>query len=200
MEFVRFVVLWLAANVIGFVLGSRWGATDGGQITKTLDGFAGLVLGDLVFGACFGLAQWLVLRATRFVDVSAWWAVLSSLGFTLGARLGSLLTYRILDLHDALEPAFVFGIFMGGSIGLATYFSIRHPFDWKLMAGWVAVFVLAWVIGEDISFDSHFSQDVIPRVGLAIGGVTGAGLTALHLLRRKRFPFNGVSLTRSMDR
>ena len=121
----------------------------------------------------------------------------TSLGFLFGARIGSLLTYRILDLHGALDPSLVFGIFMGGSIRFATHFAFLNPFkQWKYLLWWVAVSVLAWVLGEGIAFASHFSQSTVPFVGLVISGLTGFELVRFRHIASgwEKSAHNGSSL------
>jgi hypothetical protein len=182
MNYIRFYVFWLLANAIGFIAGSYLGATNNGLIPVAISGYPGLILGDLIFGATFGLAQWLVFRLTGFMRISSWWIGLTSLGFMLGARSGSLLTYRVIDLHALLQPSLVFGIFMGGSIGLTTVLVLHRIIAWKYLVWWLSVSALAWVLGESIAFDSNFLHETVPQVALTISSVTG-----LELMRHRYF-------------
>ncbi len=188
MNNVIFFIFWLLANVIGFILGSYLGATNDGFATKAIPGYLGLILGDLVFGASIGLAQYLAFWLAKYKPMKAtiWWIVLTSIGFTLGARTGSLLTYRVLDFHDGLEPSLVFGVFMGGSIGLATYFSFNRVIQWKNLLWWVFVSIVAWVFGEGVAFEANFSQDAVLHVALTIGGITGLELVRLQYISSRR--------------
>lgn len=174
----RFYLEWLIFNPIGFTLGSLHGATNGGFVTMVIPGLVGLVLGDLIFGAMFGFVQYLVFRRTGFLPASPWWIIASSIGFTLGARTGSLLTFRI--VQDWMLAGVVFGIFMGTSLGLTTAFVLFRQFSPIQLLIWLGTCILAWIAGESIAFASDFSLLTVPLVALAIAGITGLGLMYLQ--------------------
>lgn len=174
----RFYLEWLVLNPIGFTLGSLHGATNGGFVTMVIPGMIGLVLGDLVFGAMFGFVQYLVFRRTGFLPASIWWIAASSIGFTVGARLGSFLTFRI--VQDWMQAGVVFGVFMGTSVGLATTFVLFRKFSPSRVLIWLGTCILAWIAGESIAFVAHFSLRTVPLVALAIAGITGLGLIYLQ--------------------
>jgi len=196
MNNVIFFLFWIVANLIGFILGSYLGATNDGLITSAVTGIPGLMLGDLIFGAMIGLCQWLVFRFTKFMKVNPWWIVLTSLGFLCGARIGSVLTYRLVTLHEWLEPSLIFGIFMGGSIGVATCMVLRRSYGWKQAFWWVGISVLAWIFGEGVAFNAYFSQNSVPIVALIISGLTGLELVRFQYFasKQKRAGHNEVSL------
>ena len=175
MENLAFLFSWIAINLIAFVCGSALGATSTGLVPYLIPGYMGLVLGDLLCGAVIGYCQWLVLKRARGFVVSPWWIAVSSVGFLIGARAGALLTYRIAG--GWLLPSIVFGVFMGGSIGFTTAWVLRHTVDFRHLPVWVAVSLVAWILGEGIAFSSGFAQAAVPQVALAIAGVTGLGLT-----------------------
>lgn len=175
---VRFFLYWLILNIIGFNLGSLHGSTNNGFIPLAIGGYPGLILGDLVFGALIGLAQYIAIRKTDFISVSLWWVAATSLGFTIGARMGSLLTFQITD--DWVVAGIVFGVFMGGSIGLTTGFTLFISITPKPLLIWVSTTVTSWIAGESIAFASHFSHDTVPFVALPIACVTGWGLVCLR--------------------
>lgn len=179
----RFLLEWLILNPIGFTLGSLHGATNGGFVTMVIPGMIGLVLGDLVFGAMFGFVQYLVFRRTGFMPATIWWIVASSIGFTVGARLGSLLTFRI--VQDWTLAGVVFGVFMGTSIGLATTFVLFPEFTPSRVLAWLGTCILAWIAGESIAFAAHFSLQTVPLVALAIAGITGLGLIYFRSVQAK---------------
>ena len=174
----QFYLYWLLVNPIGFTLGSLHGATDEGFIPTAIPGAIGLILGDLVFGAMIGLAQWIVFRLVALLPASIWWTFTTSIGFMLGARIGAALTFRITD--NWWLAGIVFGIFMGGSIGLATAVIMPKPISLKRTIQWVIISILAWVAGESIAFASFFSQKTVPIVAGAIAAVTGLGLINLY--------------------
>lgn len=176
----RFYLEWLIFNPIGFTLGSLHGATNGGLVTMVIPGMIGLVLGDLIFGAMFGFAQYIVFRRTRFLPASIWWIVASSIGFTFGARIGALLTFRITE--EWFLAGVIFGVIMGASLGLATAFVLFRQFSPVQLLIWLGTCILAWIAGESIAFASHFTLVTVPLVALAVAGMTGLGL--IHLQPR----------------
>lgn len=179
----RFFLEWLVFNPIGFTMGSLHGATNDGFVSKVIPGLIGLVLGDLVFGAMFGFAQYLVFRRTGFLPASIWWIAASSIGFTVGARTGALLTFRLTE--EWMPAGIVFGIFMGTSIGLATTFVLFRQFNPSLLLTWLGTCILAWIVGESIAFASHFALITVPLLALAIAGITGLGLILIRSIAGK---------------
>jgi hypothetical protein len=176
----RFYLEWIIFNPIGFTLGSLHGATSSGLIPMLIPGLFGLVLGDLIFGAMFGFAQYLVFRRTGFLPASIWWIIANSVGFTLGARIGALLTFRFTE--EWVLAGIIFGVFMGTSVGLATAFALFQKFIPGHFIIWLGTSILAWIAGESIAFASHFSLITVPLVALAIASLTGLGL--IHLQPR----------------
>lgn len=174
----RFYLEWLILNPIGFTLGSLHGATNTGFVPKVIPGLVGLALGDLIFGAMFGLAQYLVFRRTRFLPASLGWIVASSIGFTLGARTGALLTFRITE--EWFLAGVIFGVIMGASLGLATALVLFRQFSPVQLLIWLGTCIPAWIAGESIAFASHFTLVTVPLVALAIAGITGLGLMYLQ--------------------
>jgi hypothetical protein len=174
----RFYLYWLILNLIGFLIGSLHGATSNGFIPSVIDGYAGLILGDLVFGGIVGLAQYVVFRSTGFMPASFWWILTTSIGFTMGARMGSLFTFRITE--NVVIAGILFGFFMGGSIGLTTAFALFKSIASKELVSWMMTNLTAWIAGESIAFAFHFSFSSVPIVALAIAGITGLGLIFLR--------------------
>lgn len=174
----KFFFSWIIVNPIGFMLGSLLGASNNGLIPILIPGLIGLMIGDLIFGAILGLTQWFVLRRTRALAVSNWWIIASSFGFMLGARLGNLLTHHL--VNDWLPPSVIFGIFMGGSIGLATIWPLSQIIAWPRLFGWLAVSLPAWILGEGIAFASDFAHHTVPLIALIISGLTGLELLRLQ--------------------
>lgn len=174
MQNLTFYLKWVTTHLIGFMGGHYLGATSAGLIPAVLPGNMGLVIGDLIYGATIGFFQWLVLKNNKGLIVSIWWSALVGVGFMLGARVGALLTYRIVS--EWFLAGIVFGCFMGGSIGLATALGFRNTIPFFRLLVWVAISVFAWIAGESIAFASNFSQTTVPWVALAIGGITGVGV------------------------
>ncbi|MEP0805499.1 MAG: hypothetical protein HRF47_08405 [Chloroflexota bacterium] len=174
----RFFLEWLALNPVGFIFGSLHGATSSGFVPMVIPGMAGLLLGDLIFGAMIGFSQYLVFARTRFLPVTFGWILTHSLGFTLGARAGALLTFRI--TQDWTMAGIIFGIFMGTSIAFFTAFTLFRKFSPIQSLTWLATCILAWVAGESIAFASNFSLLTVPLIALTIGSITALGLNLLH--------------------
>jgi hypothetical protein len=176
----RFYLEWIISNPIGFTLGSLLGATSSGFVPMLIPGLFGLMLGDLIFGAMFGFAQYLVFRRTGFLPVSIWWIIANSVGFTLGARIGALLTFRFTDEWSL--AGIIFGVIMGTSVGLATAFALFQKLTPGHFFVWLGTSILAWIAGESIAFAANFSLITVPLVALAIASLTGLGL--IHLQPR----------------
>ena len=172
-------LLWLVANMAGFFVGSVLGATDGGAIPAFMTGVwerPGLIVGDLVFGACIGLAQWLALRLMLWRNLSPYWVVLTAFGFLVGARLGPIISFRVTSLAAFLP--IVFGIVMGTAQGVATWLLLRRRV--ALAGRWIIVVALAWIVGEVIAFSLAFNHLGTPLVGGAVAVVTGLFLATLR--------------------
>ena len=172
-------VRWLLANAFGFVVGSLLGASNDGLIVATLPRLPGLILGDLVFGAAIGASQWLALRDSHSHSVPPRWILATSLAFAVGARSGTRLAGTLVAAAPALLST-AFGIFMGASIGLATAWVLRDRLRPALAFGWIALNVLAWVLGEGVAFSRGFSQWSIGFVGLVVASVTWLGVERLR--------------------
>lgn len=175
----QFWVYWVIANVVGFLIGSFLGATDGGVVSQIMGaGIVAHVIGDLVFGFCFGLAQWFVLL--HFYPESRaklwWWIPASMVGFSIGARLGA----RIAPLagENQLAVGFLFGIVMGTSLGIVVWAAIQFGGALKTAKPylWIPTTIVAWVLGETIAFQFRFSLASVPLTALAIAFVSGIAL------------------------
>jgi hypothetical protein len=174
-----FGVMWVITNIIGFLIGSILGATDNGLVSRVMGaGIVPHVLGDLVFGACFGIAQWWVLQ--RFFPKSrphlVWWIPACMIGFMLGARLGA--RFAPLAGESDLVIGIAFGILMGSSLGIVQWLSMQTLGTLKTVrpALWIPASILAWVLGESIAFQFRFGLAGVPLVALAIALVSGIAL------------------------
>ncbi|MEQ1907977.1 MAG: hypothetical protein ABMA15_04095 [Vicinamibacterales bacterium] len=170
---------WLVANVLGFVVGSLLGASNDGLIVAMLPRRPALILGDLVFGAAIGAAQWLALRDSGSRSIPPRWILATSVGFVVGARSGTRLASELVAVVP-LPLSAAFGICVGASIGLATAWVMRDRLKPSLAFMWVALNVLAWVVGEGIAFSAGFSQAFVAFLALAIASVTWIGLELVH--------------------
>ncbi len=175
----RFGVVWVITNIIGFLIGSVLGATDDGLVSRVMsEGIVTHILGDLVFGACFGIAQWLVLR--RFFPQSRphllWWIPACMIGFMIGARLGGRFAPLVGD--NQLLVGIAFGLLMGTSIGIVQWAAIQGLGTLKTVrpALWIPTSIAAWILGESIAFQFRFGLAGVPLVALAIALVSGIAL------------------------
>jgi len=175
---IHFLLQWILLNPIGFMLGSLHGATDNGFIPSVIPGYVGLILGDLIFGGMVGFVQYIVFKRNEFLQISNLWIIANSLGFTFGARTGAFLTFRITD--NWMFAGIIFGIFMGGSIGLFTSFVLYKQLSHRRLFIWIVTSMAAWVAGEWIAFASLFTLETVPLVALAIAGITGLGLVYIQ--------------------
>lgn len=171
--------IWIAANLVGFMIGGILGATNQGLISKLLgDSTISRVLGDMVFGGAFGVAQWLVLRYwfPRNGVRLMWWIPTCMIGFTIGARLGA--RFAPLAGHNDVLVGIAFGLLMGASIGIVQWIAMQGFGILKVgrPALWVPITMLAWVLGESISFEFQFRLMAVPLVAFAIALVSGIGL------------------------
>ena len=174
-----FALLWVITNIVGFMIGSILGATDNGLVSRAMpDGIVTRVLGDLIFGACFGIAQWLVLR--RFFPKSRshliWWIPACMIGFTIGARLGHRLAPMVGD--NEFFVGIAFGFVMGMSLGIVQWAAIQGFGTLKTgrPSLWVPASIVAWILGESIAFQFRFNLIGVPLVALAIALVSGIAL------------------------
>lgn len=173
----RFLLYWLILNLTGFTLGSLHGATDHGFIPSVIPGYVGLIIGDLVFGGMVGFVQYYAFTLTKIISTPNWWILATSIGFTLGARIGSLLTFRVVD--NWILAGVVFGIFMGISIGCTTGLVLQNLFSPRQILAWILLSIIAWAVGESIAFSTHFKLSTVPLVALAISSITGLGILKL---------------------
>jgi hypothetical protein len=126
-----------------------------------------------------GAAQWLVLR--RRIAVSVLWVPASAGAMALGLALGHILQGDATSMLPLLLRALV----VGGAIGIAQAFLLRHvlptPTLWAVVVtlGWA----IAWAVSANIGLDLALKWAVFGASGaLAFQLVTG--LTLANLLRR----------------
>ncbi|MBA3873529.1 MAG: hypothetical protein H0X30_30730 [Anaerolineae bacterium] len=174
-----FLVLWIFANIIGFLIGNALGATNDGLVSHLMSGrILPHIIGDWIFGASFGVAQWLVLR--RFFPNSRsslrWWIPACMIGFMVGARLGARFAPMVGD--DTFLVGIAFGALMG--ISLSTIQCIALWLSGTLKSArpllWIPVSIVAWIIGESIAFHFGFVLFGVPIEALAIALVSGIAL------------------------
>ncbi len=160
---------WLIAQTIGGGVGGALSAALGHT------GAGGLV-NWAAYGACLGIAQWIVLQGEA--GITAWWAAASSMGWSVfayfeaakatgplgwifaGLAVG-LLQLPILKKSRAKVfwwiPANAVACFIGGSLGF---------FGGVVMLQAKVPFAIAWVLGWSV-------------VGLIVGAITGFALSRL---------------------
>lgn len=175
----RFLVEWTISNIIGFMIGSLLGATNGGLVTAALgDTLLAKVVGDVLFSAAFGLAQ-VIIFWRHFPESRGrlwWWVIASIIGFTVGVRMGARFAPQIAPLEPWL--GLVFGLVVGSCLGVVEWAAMRWAGALKVEApiGWIPASILAWMIGEMIAFSSDFNQGTVPLVAIAIAVTSGVAL------------------------
>ena len=174
-----FIFLWVFANIIGFLIGNTLGATNDGLVSHLMSGrILPHIVGDWIFGASFGVAQWLVLR--RFFPQSRsslkWWILACMVGFMVGARLGARFAPMVSD--DTVLVGIAFGALMGLSLSVAQCAALWLSGTLKTGRSllWILVSIVAWIIGESIAFHFGFVLFAVPIEALAIALVSGIAL------------------------
>ena len=170
---------WMLANALGIVVGSLLGASNDGLVVSMLPRRPALILGDLVFGAAIGAAQWAALRASHSRSVPLQWILATSVGFTVGARSGARFAPGLVAVVP-LPLSTAFGLCMGASVGLATAWVLRDRLTPAHASAWVGVNALAWILGEGIAFSAGFSQSAVVFLALPIASLTWVGLEFVH--------------------
>lgn len=165
---------WLVANVIGFVLGSLLGATNDGVLVTLIPGRAGVLLGDIAFGAAIGALQRLAFRHSKATALPVAWIPATAAGFVIGARSGAHVAVD-LAAFSSLPVSTVFGGMMGLSLGAATLMTVS-PVQARNAAIWLALNMLAWTLGEAFAFTLGFTQAGVTLVGAVVASVTWVGL------------------------
>ena len=172
-------MMWIAAHVAGITAGAALGATDHGLISQILGtSIISHILGDLIFGGCIGLVQWFVLyKSFPQKQRHLWlWVPATMAGFAAGARLGARFA-PLVGTNVALV-GIAFGSVMGLCMGIGQWVVIHKTGIFKVGRSglWIAASVVAWIIGESISFAFQFQLTVVPFIALAIALVTEVGL------------------------
>jgi hypothetical protein len=167
----RFLIEWILANVVGLLVGSLLGATDGGAIKG--------VAGDLLLGASVGVAQWWVLRRhLGGLPGLWWWLPATAFGYAAGVVLGR--RFSPMMTTDHLVLGFVFGVFVGTFTGAAQAIAIRFIQGRSEMAiNWFMITLTAWIAGEVVAFVFYFRLEGVPLVGLAVALISGLMLPSL---------------------
>jgi len=171
--------LWVLGQTIAGALGGTFSAALGAQGLNTPRGLANWA----AFGACLGIAQWLVLQIER--RVTPLWAVASTLGWAVFAYF------------QAVEAAGPLGWIVAGlAIGLL---------QWPILARrrkrafwWFPVNALAWFVGGSIGYaaglgmlQSGMSFASSWVLGWSLVGLIGSAITGFAL---SRMPGKGTRL------
>lgn len=180
----RFLIEWILANIVGLLVGSLLGATDGGVIKG--------VAGDLLLGASVGVAQlWVLRRHLGSLPGLWWWLPATAFGYAAGVVLGR--RFSPMMTTDHLVLGFVFGVVVGAFTGAGQAIAIRFIRGRSEMAiNWFMVTLMAWIAGEMVAFIFYFRLEGVPLVGLAVALISGLMLPALKspAAARSTLPWN----------
>lgn len=128
--------VWILATTLGGAVGFAIGARVSEMVNGALEPRVGIPLTDAVLlltfgaivGACFGAAQWLLLRA-RGVRVSRW-----MLASTVGLMIGYPLAVGVLEILPELDQPWVgaaFGVCAGATTALIESLIARRQMRWN---------------------------------------------------------------------
>jgi hypothetical protein len=155
---IRFWLLWIAANALGFALGFQ----------IRIDNF---YLGSIASGLAIGLAQWLVLQ--RHARVSVWWVLIWMSGWALA--------WRAAILPFPLEGAQLYAPYIMGALGglaggllQAALLRLLIKPQREITNGWIAGFAFALVVGIDLYL--LLPQTLAALAGAAYGAASGLAL------------------------
>lgn len=164
----QFLIEWCLANIVGLMVGSLLGATDGGVVRG--------VAGDVLLGASVGVAQWGVLRRHMGAVPGLWWWLPgTALGYAAGVVLGR--RFASVFSVEHLLIGFVFGVIVGVCTGLGQAAALRRFYPRNRIAiHWFMVSLIAWIAGEMVAFMFYFRLEGVPFVGLAVALVTGVAV------------------------
>ena len=198
----RFWLMWTLAYTSGIGLG--WFISN--LLFSNLDSsntFFNLIRGATV-GFALGGVQWLLLRHVS--HRMKLWILLTTVSYATSYAMATTL---FAELYDSGVPVILieslYGIVMGGTVGLAQWFVLRPLFQ-QSKTWFVSVSIaetLGYITGWGITFGAFFGPiyDIsssftfnitLALLGLISGGVTGAisglitGRVMVRLLRIKR--------------
>lgn len=162
---------WVLAHAIGGGVGGTFSAALGAQGLNTPGGLGNWA----AFGACLGIAQWLVLQ--RQERITPFWAVASTLGWAVFAYFQAV-----------KAPGPLGWIFAGLAVGLL---------QWPILAKrrrrafwWVPANAAAWFVGGSIGYaaglgmlQSGMSLASSWVLGWSLVGLIGSFITGFALAR-----------------
>jgi hypothetical protein len=167
-------IQWVVATAVGWIIGFA--------VCEAVTSFLETLFVDgLIIGTFVGGAQWLVLR--RHMRATAWWVVVSIVGFGVGKAIGEAVSPASgTVLSDALT-----GALMGATVGVAQWLVLRLRFAdaWW----WIPASALAWAIGWTVIAGVQRSAGTVTIIVYVVGaiGAAAAGVvTAATLIRLLR--------------
>jgi hypothetical protein len=187
---------WIAANALGLGAGMALfaligeGFKQGGILGSPKENvIVGHLIGLLLAGALFGIAQWLVLR--RFVPRTGWAVLAASAGVWLGYVVG----YEVLGFPFD----YILGPGLAATLGaVVQWFALRRQ---VVGAGWLVLasalgFMLGGAVGLVPAFlglgdaigSTYLGWIALNGLMGAIAGAIGGAITASVLVRLLRRP------------
>ncbi len=192
-------VLWILLTSLGWAAAGFSGLPVGRVLV--VEGRAGVILsvaGNLgllgaLLGGLIGVSQWLGLR--RWIRSSAWWITATALGWAAGIWIALVVNL----LAGIGLSAVLYGVFIGGLLGVAQWLVLRRGCSqaWR----WVWVSVIAVPTGMLVTGSIErlflgrsdgawglvrwFSALSAGTGGLVVGLLSGITLIALLTLHRR---------------
>ncbi len=205
---------WVVVMALAQVVGLGIVAIAGTFINSlgTIGTVTVLHLVGLLQGIVLGVAQWLVLR--RYIRHSGQWIAVTAIAAMIAWLIGikasavmvlvtSLDTTLTAEMKTAtlLKDVFLLGAWVGGVLGIAQWFVLKHRIRQALW--WVLANALAWAVGLGVAFmgagmmrTGDFSNLKTAlagaATGLSMGAVVGAitGIALVWLLKPRRLGRN----------
>lgn len=164
-------VWWVLGLTIGGGMGGTFSAALGLQRLNTPGGLGNWA----AFGACLGIAQWLVLQQKDRLTIL--WPVASTIGWSVFAYFQAI-----------QAPAPLGWIFAGLAVGLLQWPILRKRR--RKAYWWVPVNAVAWFFGGSMGFAAGFgmkaaglSDATVWVLGWSLVGLFGSLITGLALSR-----------------
>lgn len=144
-------------NALGFGVGTLI-AGDGAPLRNSLPKLAA----EVIYGVCIGLGQALGMLGFARRPNARLWIPLTAIGFVVGGIIGSRVAFSL--AADSPLLATVFGVGMGGCVGLSQYPA------WRQLghgASAVVYTIISWVLLENLAFVTNVNPYTAGLWGIA---------------------------------
>jgi hypothetical protein len=140
------------ATFVSFIIG---GAAAWGVAGPVRDLSSGLMAGAIA-GVVIGVAQWLALQTQRAhlaASLVTRWAVVTTLGISIGVASGSALVNHRAEGADLAVMGFVTGLSVGALQAWTLRARVSASWRWLLLNPplWAVSWLITWSIGVDVA-------------------------------------------------